>query len=69
MKTIYLKSLISIISSIVLTFLLTGVVFFPESPQLRPAFANISERIISIFIGSKGEAVRPGLDPIPPGGI
>lgn len=51
------------------SFGLTKVAFYEERPVMRPKFAQITDRIISLFIGSRGEPVQLGLDPTPPPGI
>lgn len=69
MKIILLKTSGSLIFSFLLTLFLTQYVFYPDSPTRRPVFTNLSERISSPIIGSKGEPIKPGVDPTPPPGI
>lgn len=68
-KEVLVKTGVSVGLSLVLVFILTNTVFYPESPQVRENFTRAVDRLASPIIGYKGEPVREGVDPTPPPSI
>lgn len=65
----YLKTAATLIFSLVIALALTKTVFYEEQATLRPDFMQLFERLSSPVVGSKGEAIEPGVDPTPPSTI